>query len=105
MQSKLDTRNEVLCQGFPQELATYMNYCRALRFEERPDYAYLKRMLKDLFFRENYQYDFIYDWTILNFNKNNRNEERKKERESHVEDVKAPEPRAGEEVRPRQRHL
>lgn len=67
MQSKLDTRNEVLCQGFSQELTTYMNYCRALRFEERPDYAYLKRMLKDLFFRENYQYDFIYDWTILNF--------------------------------------
>ena len=28
---------------------------RSLRFEDRPDYAYLRRFLKDLFFRENYQ--------------------------------------------------
>ena len=35
--------------------ATYLNYCRSLRFEDRPDYAYLRRLLKDLFFREGYQ--------------------------------------------------
>jgi hypothetical protein len=23
--------------------------------------------LKDLFFREGYQYDFVFDWTILNY--------------------------------------
>ena len=67
MQSKMETSNPVLCQSFPPEFMNYMNYCRNLRFEERPDYAYLKRMLKDLFFRENYQYDYIFDWTILNF--------------------------------------
>ena len=67
MQSKMETSNAVLCQSFPPEFMNYMNYCRNLRFEERPDYAYLKRMLKDLFFRENYQYDYIFDWTILNF--------------------------------------
>jgi casein kinase 1 len=66
MQSKVDTSISVLCAGFPAEIATYMNYCKNLRFEERPDYSYLKRMLKDLFFRENYQYDYIFDWTILN---------------------------------------
>ncbi|CAG9321598.1 unnamed protein product [Blepharisma stoltei] len=98
MQRKLDTRTEVLCQGFPQEFTTYMNYARGLRFEERPDYAYLKRMFKDLFFRENYQYDFIYDWTILNFNKNSRNEERAK-----AEEEKAPQQQQIEELRPQQR--
>ena len=46
---------------------TYLNYCRSLRFEDRPDYAYLRRLFKDLFFREGYQYDFIFDWTILNY--------------------------------------
>ena len=66
MQSKLDTLISVLCAGFPAEIATYMNYCKNLRFEERPDYSYLKRMLKDLFFREDYQYDYIFDWTMLN---------------------------------------
>ena len=35
--------------------ATYLNYCRSLRFEDRPDYAYLRRLLKDLFFWEGYQ--------------------------------------------------
>ena len=67
MQCKLDTSTATLCQGFPPEIATYMNYCKNLRFEERPDYSYLKRMLKDLFFRENYQYDYIFDWTIINY--------------------------------------
>lgn len=33
----------------------------------RPDYAYLRRTLKDLFFREAFQYDFVFDWTILNY--------------------------------------
>jgi casein kinase 1 len=67
MQCKLETSTSVLCQGFAPEISTYMNYCKNLRFEERPDYSYLKRMLKDLFFRENYQYDYIFDWTILNY--------------------------------------
>lgn len=66
----MSTEVEVLCRNFPCEFATYINYCRALRFEDRPDYAYLKRMFKDLFARENYQYDFIFDWTILNFGGN-----------------------------------
>ena len=50
----MSTPVEVLCRNFPAEFATYINYCRALRFEDRPDYAYCKRMFKDLFFRENY---------------------------------------------------
>lgn len=54
-------------QAFPSEFVTYLNYCRSLRFEDRPDYAYLRRLLKDLFFREGYQYDFVFDWTILNY--------------------------------------
>jgi len=67
MEKKMSTPVEVLCKHFPGEFVTYINYCRSLRFEDRPDYAYLRRLLKDLFFRESYQYDFIFDWTILNY--------------------------------------
>jgi len=67
MEKKMSTPVEVLCKHFPSEFVTYLNYCRSLRFEDRPDYAYLRRFLKDLFFRENHQYDFIFDWTILNY--------------------------------------
>merc|ERR1712076_190790 len=65
MEKKMSTPVEVLCMHFPGEFVTYLNYCRSLRFEDRPDYAYLRRMLRDLFFREGYQYDFVFDWTIL----------------------------------------
>merc|ERR1719506_1956030 len=60
----MSTPIEVLCKHFPNEFVTYLNYCRSLRFEDRPDYAYLRRLLKDLFFREGYQYDFVFDWTV-----------------------------------------
>jgi casein kinase 1 len=69
MEKKMSTPVELLCKNQPTEFATYLQYCRSLRFEDRPDYAYLKRLFKDLFFRENYQWDFIFDWTVLNFNR------------------------------------
>jgi len=74
MEKKMSTPIEVLCKNFPGEFVTYLNYCRSLRFEDRPDYAYLRRLLKDLFFRESYQYDFIFDWTILNYQSKNEKE-------------------------------
>lgn len=43
----------------------YMNYCRKLGFEDRPDYAYLRKLFKDLFYRMGYEYDYIFDWMIL----------------------------------------
>ena len=29
-------------QGAPCEFATYLNYCRSLRFEEKPDYRWIQ---------------------------------------------------------------
>lgn len=64
MEMKSKTSVETLCQHVAAEFITYLNSCRSLRFEDRPDYAYLRRLLKDCFFREGYQYDFIFDWSI-----------------------------------------
>ena len=66
-QKKMSTSIEVLCKNFSCEFAKYLNYCRSLRFEDRPDYAYLRRLLKDVFLREGYQNDFVFDWTVLNY--------------------------------------
>jgi len=68
MRKKMDTPVDSLCEHFPSEFATYITYCRSLRFEDRPDYGYLRRLLKDLFFREGQQYDFVFDWTVVNHN-------------------------------------
>ena len=43
---------QVLCKGFPQEFVTYFQYVRSLRFDEKPDYAYLRRLFRDLFAKE-----------------------------------------------------
>ena len=43
----------------------YLNYCRGLRFEEPPDYMYLRQLFRILFKTLNHQYDFVFDWTLL----------------------------------------
>ncbi|RWS00405.1 casein kinase I isoform gamma-3-like protein [Dinothrombium tinctorium] len=53
---------EVLCEGFPEEFATYLRYVRRLDFYETPDYDYLKKLFLDLFER-NFIDDGEYDWT------------------------------------------
>merc|ERR1711957_663882 len=63
MESKRSTPIETLCKGYSAVFASYLNYCRALRFEDRPDYAYLRRLFKDLFMRENFVNDGMFDWS------------------------------------------
>lgn len=52
-------------QGFPAEFAMYLNYTRGLRFEESPDYMYLRQLFRILFRTLNHQYDYTFDWTML----------------------------------------
>ena len=35
---------------------------RALRFDDKPDYAYLRKLFRDIYAREGYEYDHVYDW-------------------------------------------
>lgn len=65
MKKKADTPPEVLCRKLPAEFATYVRYCRNLGFEDRPDYAYLRKLFRDIFNREGHQADFVYDWQHL----------------------------------------
>lgn len=61
---KLSTSIETLTKGYPEEFAIYMNYCRSLKFEEKPDIGYLRKLFKDLFYRMGYEYDFVFDWMV-----------------------------------------
>jgi casein kinase I family protein HRR25 len=60
----MTTPTELLCRGFPNEFAIYLNYCRSLRFDDKPDYSYLRKLFRDLFVREAFQYDYVFDWSI-----------------------------------------
>merc|ERR1711915_475619 len=64
-EKKLSTPVEELCKGAPAEFATYQNYVRSLRFEEKPDYAYLRQLIRNLFHRQGFSYDYVFDWNTL----------------------------------------
>ncbi|XP_030790752.1 casein kinase I isoform X1 [Rhinopithecus roxellana] len=60
--TKRATPIEVLCENFPEEMATYLRYVRRLDFFEKPDYDYLRKLFTDLFDRSGFVFDYEYDW-------------------------------------------
>ena len=64
-EKKMSTPVEVLCKAYPAEFAMYLNYARGLSFDETPDYMYLRQLFRILFRTLSYQYDYIFDWTML----------------------------------------
>ncbi|XP_054287372.1 casein kinase I isoform X2 [Macrosteles quadrilineatus] len=61
--TKRATPIEVLCEGHPEEMATYLRYVRRLDFFETPDYEYLRKLFQDLFERRGFVDDSEFDWT------------------------------------------
>ena len=49
------------------EFATYLNFCRSLRFDDKPDYSYLRQLFRNLFHRQGFTYDYVFDWNMLKF--------------------------------------
>ncbi|KAH8246625.1 hypothetical protein KR038_006304 [Drosophila bunnanda] len=62
---KISISIETLCRGLPAEFALYMKYIRNLRFKEPPDHKYLRQVFRVLYRSMNYQFDSIFDWTLL----------------------------------------
>jgi casein kinase I family protein HRR25 len=67
LQKKMTTPVEELCQGLPAEFTTYLNYTRDMGFDKKPDYSYLRKIFRDLFVRERFQYDYVFDWTAYKY--------------------------------------
>jgi serine/threonine protein kinase len=64
MEKKVSVSINKLCAGVPWEIACYMNHVRALTFEEKPNYSYLRRIFWNLFRWHGFHYDNAFDWTI-----------------------------------------
>jgi len=62
MESKLHTDINDLTRGLPDEFNRFLRYARELRFDDRPDYVYFRRILRDLFLRQGYHYNYVFDW-------------------------------------------
>lgn len=59
------TQVETLCKGYPAEFSMYLNYCRGLRFDEPPDYTYLRQLFRILVRTLGLKFDYLFDWTLL----------------------------------------
>ena len=67
MEKKLQIPTEILCYGLPEEIIYYLNYTKSLRFEDRPDYDYLRGLFIKLLGTCNTQYGLTksmlkFDW-------------------------------------------
>lgn len=58
---------EDLCRGLPDEFRAYFDHIHSLESGQIPAYAYLRKAFRNLFARENFDYDHVFDWTILKY--------------------------------------
>lgn len=64
-EEKLACDLKSLCKDVPKEFLIYMEYCRNLNFDEKPNYRYLKKIFHELFRINNLDFDYIYDWILI----------------------------------------
>lgn len=60
--TKRTTPIETLCEGLPEEFATYLRYVRRLDFFETPNYDYLTKLFSSLMARNGWDQDWAFDW-------------------------------------------
>jgi len=65
LEKKVATPIQVLCEGLPEEFSIFLKYSKALKFEERPDYTWIRRIFKDLASKLSFEKDLIFDWAVL----------------------------------------
>jgi serine/threonine protein kinase len=62
METKIQTSIVNLCKNCPKELEVFMHYVRDLRFDEKPDYNYLRKLFRNISENLKIEYDGIFDW-------------------------------------------
>ena len=64
-EKKISTSLDDLCKGLPDEFKTFIQYARDLKFEERPDYSYLKNVIRQISENNKISFDTSkFDWII-----------------------------------------
>jgi hypothetical protein len=59
----METTLEELCKGHPPEFKEFMDYCRALKFEEDPDYKYIIGLFEKCMQKNNFDMKIMdYTW-------------------------------------------
>lgn len=72
MEKKINTSVVNLCTKLPKEILKYMTYCRELKFEQKPDYAYLKKLFQVCFQNCCMHGPLEFDWDNMKIDMNKR---------------------------------
>jgi serine/threonine protein kinase len=61
-QMKSTITNQELCKYLPKEFCYYMDYVKSLKFEENPNYLYLRSLFFSILDKMNDKYDLKFSW-------------------------------------------
>lgn len=63
MDKKLIVSTESLCAGLPIEFSEIIEDIKILEFDQVPNYSLYRQKFRELFLKEGYTYDYVYDWS------------------------------------------
>ena len=76
-EKKMDISLDILCQGLPDEFKIFIQYARDLKFEDSPDYSYLKKLIKQIYEKNQLTFDYNkFDWNLQKNEDNSSNEQK-----------------------------
>ena len=77
-QLKYDIKLEDLCAGLPKECIKFIQYARDMKFEDRPDYSYLRHLLRTAAQKNGLVFDNTkFDWIVKEREEKEKAEEEK----------------------------
>lgn len=56
LQRKMGSPVDLLGSAYPNKFSVFLNYTCTLRFNEKPDYAYMRKIFRELLLRTEYQH-------------------------------------------------
>ena len=71
-QTKKEIAINELCSNCPKEIGQYITYVKKLKYEEEPNYNYIKNLFYEILNKTGNKFDYLYDWdntkTIIDVN-------------------------------------
>ena len=63
LEMKKQITADELFSGFPHQFVEFLNTVRKLKFDETPNYSYLRSLFRDALIQGGFVYDYVYDWS------------------------------------------
>lgn len=90
MDKKMAVNISALCKDVPVELKKFLEYSRSLRFEDKPNYPYLRALFRDALEDNKYGTNKGFDWAELQKLRRKEKESRAKEKEKSKKEEQKP---------------